>query len=435
MVILSIYERYDIVFLILFTLFVSVFLFKHKKNLEKQGIIWIYRTKLGMKVIDSLAKKFKKFWLFLVPAIFVVGYTLMTTMVFMLLETIWIYIKFPNITKVIKAPPIAPLIPYFPKIFGMESFFPNFYFTYFLIALLIVAIVHEFSHGIYMRVFKTKIKSTGFAFLGPILGAFVEQDDKDFAKKKIKERMVVLGAGVFANIVFALVFFLILLGFFSVAYQPVGVKFNVYSPLEDSNNLLVDLNTNYNLTNFSQEGINYYIDNSELIWKNLGTITAINGFKISSYEVINNQLSEKEIGDKILINVSIDNKEKEYLMTLQDIGGRPALGFIFHQPAPTWKTKLLNVFKVKDPIIDYKSLFVSADFFYDLFWWIMLINFLVGLFNMLPLGILDGGQFFYLTILGLTKSEKIAKKSFKFVSKTIIIIFLVLLFVWLVRLF
>ena len=61
-------------------------------------------------------------------------------------QTLSIYILHPEITKIIKAPPIAPLIPYFPKLFGMESFFPPFYFTYFIVALAIVAVVHELSH-------------------------------------------------------------------------------------------------------------------------------------------------------------------------------------------------------------------------------------------------------------------------------------------------
>ena len=46
---------------------------------------------------------------------------------------------------------------------------------------------------------------------------------------------------------------------------------------------------------------------------------------------------------------------------------------------------------------------------HDFLWWIALINLLVALFNMLPLGILDGGRFFYLTIFSITKSEKAAK--------------------------
>ncbi len=435
MVMLSIYERYDIAFLILFTLFVGVFLFKNRKKLEKQGIIWIYRTKLGMKIIDSLAKKFKKFWLVLVPAIFVVSYTLMAGMIFLLLQTIWIYIKVPNITQIIKAPPIAPLIPYFPKIFGMESFFPNFYFTYFLVALLVVAIVHEFSHGIYMRVFKTRIKSTGFAFLGPILGAFVEQDEKDFNKKKIKERMAVLGAGVFANIVFALIFFFILLGFFSVAYQPMGANFNVYSPLNNTGDLLSDLGESYNLTNFSQENITYYYDDSNLVLENLGTITSINGIATINHEELRKELGEKGVGEKISLSILIDEKENEYEFVLENVSGRATLGVGYIQPAQTWKTKLFGLFKIKDSTTSYKSLFGSADFFYDLLWWVMLINLFVGLFNMLPLGILDGGQFFYLTILSLTKSEKVAKKSFKIMSASIIWIFFILLFVWFIRLF
>ena len=35
----------------------------------------------------------------------------------------------------------------------------------------------------------------------------------------------------------------------------------------------------------------------------------------------------------------------------------------------------------------------------------------VGLFNLLPLGIVDGGKMFYLVSLGFFKKEEIAKKS------------------------
>ena len=161
----------------------------------------------------------------------------MISMFYLLYQTAKIYVTVPEITDMISAPPIAPLIPYFPQIFGMESFFPPFYFTYFLLALLVVAVVHEFSHGVYMNIFKIKIKSTGFAFLGPILGAFVEEDKKEFVKKKNKEQMTVLAAGVFANVLFGLIFFGILVLFFSLSYVPSGYNFNVYAPSNISENL------------------------------------------------------------------------------------------------------------------------------------------------------------------------------------------------------
>jgi len=63
----------------------------------------------------------------------------------------------------------------------------------------------------------------------------------------------------------------------------------------------------------------------------------------------------------------------------------------------------------------------------------MIINFLVALFNMLPLGILDGGRFFYLTMLGIFKSEKVAKTAYKIMTYAIIFMFVLMTFFWLIR--
>jgi len=68
----------------------------------------------------------------------------------------------------------------------------------------------------------------------------------------------------------------------------------------------------------------------------------------------------------------------------------------------------------KNPHIYYTANFTMAKFIYDLLWWLVLISFSVALVNMLPVGIFDGGRFFYLTILSLTKSEKTAKRFFIF---------------------
>jgi membrane-associated protease RseP (regulator of RpoE activity) len=59
-----------------------------------------------------------------------------------------------------------------------------------------------------------------------------------------------------------------------------------------------------------------------------------------------------------------------------------------------------------------------------------MINLFVGLFNMLPLGILDGGRFFYLAILSVAKNKKTAEKSFKYATKFIGLIFLAMIVAW-----
>ena len=86
----------------------------------------------------------------------------------------------------------------------------------------------------------------------------------------------------------------------------------------------------------------------------------------------------------------------------------------------------------KDPNTYYKPKIAEelTIFIYNLLWWIVLINLSVALFNLLPLGISDGGRVFFLTILALTKSEKIAKKLYKFSTYFILFIFLLLTALW-----
>ena len=142
---------YDVGFMILFSVFVAWFLSSRKKDLSREGIIFMYRTRFGINAIKYIGDNFKGLLHGLKYVIVGVGVALMSGMIWMLGQTLSIYILHPEIIKTIRAPPIAPLIPYFPKLFGMESFFPPFYFTYFIVALAIVAIVHEFSHGVFMR--------------------------------------------------------------------------------------------------------------------------------------------------------------------------------------------------------------------------------------------------------------------------------------------
>ena len=169
---------YDLAFLVLFTLGVIIFLYSRKHNIERQGLLYLYKTKLGIKLMDWTVEKFGRVLKPLQYLIIASGYVLMISMIWLLLKSVWLYLTSPIITQLIRAPPIAQLIPYFPKIFNLEAYFPPLYFTYFLIALVIVAVSHEFAHGIFARLNKIKVKTTGFAFLGPILGAFVEPDEK-----------------------------------------------------------------------------------------------------------------------------------------------------------------------------------------------------------------------------------------------------------------
>ena len=452
---------YDLAFLVLFTLGVVWFLYKRRRNLKREGIMYLYRTKVGIKAIDYIGDKFSGFLHKLKYVVIAMGFVLMGGMIYLLWNVVYTYVKFPQITEVIKAPPIAPVIPYFPKLFGLESFFPPFYFTYFLVALAIVAVVHEFSHGIFMRLFKIKIKSTGFVFLGPILGAFVEEDKGQMEKKSIIGQMSVLGAGTFANVVTGLVFFAIFVLFFTASYAPAGYVFNTYSlslipsdsvtGIEDFGNLtmitsngqtfLLDEDLKFQLDNNASELLVY--DDAPAIRNNLeGVIVQVDEFDINNHDDLANALGEKIPGDTIRVSTKIDDEIKEYDIILDEhplIEGKPFLGVgnIPPQENTIVQKVLVKFMSFKDSTTHYEPNWDGnfVIFVYNFLWWIMVINFLVALFNMLPLGILDGGRFFYLTILSLTKSEKFAKLSFKFVTALILLVFFVLMLFWFIRIF
>ncbi|MDD2444541.1 MAG: site-2 protease family protein [Candidatus Nanoarchaeia archaeon] len=452
---------YDIIFLILFTAVVAFFLYKNRKNLARDGWMFLYKTKWGINSMKKFDEKYHKILGYLRYVIVTLGYLLMAIMIYMLLQTVYIYISEPNITDTIKAPPIAPLIPYFPELFGMESYFPPFYFTYFLVALAIVAIVHEFAHGIYMRYSKTKIKSTGLAFLGPILGAFVEEDKENFHTKDRFNQMSVLGAGVFANVLFAIIFYLIYTGFFYLTFTSGGFIFNSYAVTPINSTLIQDINhyENYSTINLINNNQTYFLEGNlmnqlnssyEIIYaydaspaylnKIKGIIIGINNYTIKDQETLSETLSYYSPNDNITLYSLYEEEVLEYNITL---GKNPLdqdkafLGITHLSSSSNNKLQLFlaELMGFSQDSTYYKPKYNNdlIYFFYHLFWWVMIINFLVALFNMLPLGILDGGRFFYLTIEKFTKKEKTAMIIFNIIRRFIIFLFILMMVIWLFR--
>ncbi len=397
------------------------------------------------------------------------GYVLMVGIVALIIQTLYLYLTTP-IARMIKVPPIMPLIPYFPKLFGLESYFPSFPAMSFIISIIIVATVHEFSHGIFARRYGIKIKSTGFAFFKyfPLLfGAFVEQDDKQMKGKKKFEQMSVLSAGVFANVLTAIFFFIILSVFFFFAFTPSGITSNGYaytsvaiSTISSVNNIQLE-NPNFekfiNLLNktgpnkIEAEGKKYvkakfftntkeyvtlYYDAPAINIKLEKVISKINGEKIKSVDDLKEKILKYSPGEKITLSVLGDdgiNYDKDIVLgenpknkTLSWIGIE-----VSEKKSKRILGKIYSILNFKKPHVYYKSKNGDINqFIYDLLWWIIVINILVALFNMLPAWIFDGGMFWYLTIWGITKSEKSAKRIFSLMNWFILLIFIILMVKW-----
>jgi Zn-dependent protease len=342
----------------------------------------------------------------------------------------------------------------------MESFFPPFYFTYFIVALAIVAIAHEFSHGVFMKLFRVKIKSTGLVFLGPILGAFVEEGKSSFHKKGNLEQMTVLGAGVFANILMALLFYGLYVAFFFSSFAASGYAFDSYAvavvPLED----VIGFEDVDGLTKISTNDGNYYLDEELALQLEIasgeylvayfeapavlagmrGAIIQADDVKILGHDKLRWFLENKNPGEIARFVTDNDGEINEYDVILAEHPEdetRAYLGVGHNEAAPRgFVQKFLSMFMGFKESSTYYAPTWDGEFvyfLYYLFWWVMVINLLVALFNMMPLGMLDGGRFFYLAVLGTFKSEKWAKKAYGFATYLILLMFALMMFFWFIR--
>jgi len=456
---------YDVIFLVLFVIATVLFLYRRRNNLKREGIMYLYRTRVGIKFIEWASKKFQNFLKAAQYLVVFVGLSLMISMIYLLIKFSYLYLTSPYIAKALKIPVIFPLVPYLPEIFKIDIL-PPFYFTYWIIIIAIIAIPHEFAHGIFARLNKIKIHSTGFGFLGPFLAAFVEPDEKQTKKSSKFSQLSILGAGTFANILVAIIFVLLLWGFFALTFVPSGVNFNGYTsqimnfseissvngvPLSNLSSMNV---SSTELINISANNKTYFLEPSNLkksldfnltytlVYEDSPALKArlsspiieIDGQKINSIEMLGNAILSHSPGDEIRVKALKDNKEVEYNITLGEKNGKPlfGIGFISYSRSGIlgWFYSLVE--KVKDPFIYYKSSIGDLGFFiFDLFWWIVMISLSVALVNMTPVGIFDGGRFFYLIVLAITKKEKIAKKAFALSTWLILLLVAAMMLKWL----
>ena len=463
---------YDLIFLAFFLVVFSILLYVRRKNLKREKLMYLYRTKWGIKLINSIGKKYQKTLRALSYVSVAMGYVLMIGVFYLIYTIIKIYFFSPSIVRAIKVPPIMPLVPYLPQVFQLE-FLPPFYFTYWIIIIAIIAIPHEFAHGIFMRRYDIKIKSTGFAFFPyffPIFPvAFVEQDEKSMTKSKRFSQMAVLGAGTFANVLTAILFLGILLLFFSIAFTPSGIVFDTYATssiaiagISSINNVQLK-NASYDsvLGVMNEEGLNemvvgdeIYLSTKEMvesqedgenifvynsapaIKENLSSIiTEINGIQINSVDRLVEELSKYDIGNEINVTTIVEEGIVEKTLVLEEHPEEPGtawlgIGFVSRQETGILRT-IMNTLSFKESNVYYQpKLGEISVFIYNLLWWLIIVSISVALINMLPVGIFDGGRFFYLTILALTKSEKTAKRLFVFSTQFFIFLLFLLLIFW-----
>lgn len=370
---------------ILFVLFLAVFLWKKRDKVILQRALFpllyvvMYRSKLGIKSMNSLAKRWPRFLRVLGDVGIVVGFI---GMVFICYELVRGTIKL--FTTPDAAPGIQPVLP----IEAQGVFFVPF--LYWIISIFLLAVVHEFAHGVIARVHKMPVKSSGFAFLCLIVpvipAAFVEPDEKVLRRRSFRQQWAVFAAGPVSNILFALLVLVIALPFAPVmtaAFAPTGVE----------------------VVSLGEGGA---AETAGLAQGDI--ITFLNDVPITSTQNVSEVIDAASPGD----NVTIKTKTNEYMATLNAKEGNESAavlginGKAFVEP----KEEFVAAYGAWLPSV--------IKWVAGLLFWLFLLNVGIGLFNLVPIGPLDGGRMLQLVCLKFFKKQTALKvwswTSFAFIT-------------------
>ncbi|MEK6899973.1 MAG: site-2 protease family protein [Nanoarchaeota archaeon] len=374
-------------YILIFYLLVALFIAFNWKRIERQAkVIFLYRTKLGIKFMDSLSQKFRE-WIVLFGYVGMgVGFVGLIFISYILIKNLYSLITQPSAVSGVSL--VLPGI----NVPGL-GVLP---FWYWLIAIFFIAIIHEFSHGIVARAHKIEVKNTGIVFFGPILGAFVEPDEKKLQKEKDIVQYSVLAAGSFSNITLAVVAVILLNLIFMPIQQamvePVGFVFGAQ------------------------------VADMPIAAAGIMPGTIINGIedqKISNFQEFGDELSFHRPGDKITITTEDNQKYQITLAANPDNPKKPFLGI----------QDINNEFKIKESFSSgiWKVTYFLLDWVSGFFRWLFLLSLGIGLFNLLPLPIVDGGRMAQVFLHKLKGAEK-GEKAYRRVSLFFLLILLLNLF-------
>ncbi len=250
---------------------------------------------------------------------------------------------------------------------------------YFLLSIPIVLVVHEGAHGIVAALEKIKIKTGGFAIFIAMFAGFVEPDEEEFDRAKKISKLRVIGAGATSNVIFAFALGAILLTnplFALILPEPILGWF-----YEEPDGVLV-------ISIIEGGGAE-----KAGIQKN-DLITGINDVTVIT--PLDFQKVDLKPGDTVTVTVQRDGQQIQFPVEIMPSPDDPDKGLvgIIRDNAMSYKP-VLN-FIEWDPQVSMYLL------------WLWMISFFIGIINMLPLPILDGGKFLY-TIIDKKVSEQKVK--------------------------
>jgi membrane-associated protease RseP (regulator of RpoE activity) len=249
--------------------------------------------------------------------------------------------------------------------------------TYFLLSIPIVLVIHEGAHGIVAALEKIKIKTGGFAIFIALFAGFVEPDEEEFNKAKKISKLRVIGAGATSNVIFSFALGAILLTnpiFAIVVPEPIlGWMY------EEPDGVLV-------LSVIEGSGAEKAgIQPNDIIF-------AINGIDVRT--PLDFQKAEVIPGQTVNVSVLRNGQELEFPVLIMPSEDDPERGLIGIMRDNSFAYKpVYNFIEWNNPTV---SMFLL---------WLWMISFFIGIINMLPLPILDGGKFIH-SIIDKKMSER-----------------------------
>lgn len=338
-------------FVILFYLIIIFIIVRFRHKFEFQAkFIALYRTKIGLKLMDKIGTKHARFIRGLAHVGIVIGYLGMALIMVFIVKGVYDLLLVPDAPAV-----ISPVIPGVP-IPGSPIFVP---FWYGIISLFIVVVIHEFCHGIVARAHNLPVKNTGVVFFGPLVGAFVEPDEKKLKKAKDVVKCSVFAAGPFSNIITAVIIILLMVFVFSPMIdkyvQPIGISFTGLEsgmPAEQSG---------------LETGVIYNQVNNQ-------TIENVEDFILAFDEVGVNE------------TIYIGNEQNTYLIVTTS---RPE--------NPEWP--VIGVFLKTRYTNEDNAIIKVFLWLIGLIWWVYVLSLGLGLANLLPLGPVDGGRMIHVSLV------------------------------------
>jgi len=392
----------------------------------------MYRTTWGLKAMDRWAAKHGKLLTRLGTAGIVAGFLGMGFICYALVKSLF------SLFAVPEAPAgVGLVLPFKAKgIFYVPI-------EYWVICIFIIALVHEFAHGVIARAHGIKVKSSGFAFAGttfkalgiillliglwnnvrhpgasfsilsssgtlvlmgialiivsffvntiaPIIpAAFVEPDEKALRKRPLRLQLAVLGAGPFSNVIVGL----LALGLL----WPAAL---VGADMVEANGVEI---TNFVDGNFpaKQAGIT----EGEIVEE-------VDGVPTPYLENLSRELQKRKPGD----SVQLKTDKGQYTLTLAknpDNETSPYVGAFLSQSSHIKPGIRERLWVLPDVLLWMSGLLL----------FLFILNLGIGLFNLVPIGPLDGGRMLHAVLMAYVEKDK-AMQLFSMIGLVFVIVVL-----------